>query len=246
MRGGTQVLDAETRLLKLLEEADSAHARVEAAAAARDACAAWKPKPIAVQGDSIYADLQQRRAHILLDAYEPSYAAVASASQSGTSSLSTPAGLVNRQPPPITAQFATTQLVATRNAARGVRENRRTARLQRDLADTSSTIRELDRECDHLRRVCERQRTELSTCAQLRDALDASNARVTNLEEEAHDHRRIVDDLRFELREAEAERERLRTLLAGTIWFQHDQRDIAKSASTRDAHESKRQPRGAG
>ena len=30
---------------------------------------------------------------------------------------------------------------------------------------------------------------------------------------------RHVDELRFQLRQAEAEAERLRTLLAGTVWF---------------------------
>ena len=30
---------------------------------------------------------------------------------------------------------------------------------------------------------------------------------------------RHVDELRFQLRQAEAESERLRTLLAGTVWF---------------------------
>ena len=53
----------------------------------------------------------------------------------------------------------------------------------------------------------------------LRADLQESNRRVISLEAKVAAQARRHDELTFSLREAEEERERLRTLLAGTAWF---------------------------
>ena len=55
--------------------------------------------------------------------------------------------------------------------------------------------------------------------------LDGSRQRCNMLEQQVLVQAHTIDDLRFQLREAVAERERLRTLLAGTVWFDAENRD---------------------
>ena len=71
-----------------------------------------------------------------------------------------------------------------------------------------------------LRAELQRHRDDERTSAALRSELEESRRAQQKLVEEAAAADRRIEDLRFHLREAEAERERLRTLLAGTVWYE--------------------------
>jgi hypothetical protein len=55
--------------------------------------------------------------------------------------------------------------------------------------------------------------------ATLRSQLEEARRARAAAEHAKNAEARQCDELRFQLRQAEAESERLRTLLAGTIWF---------------------------
>ena len=61
---------------------------------------------------------------------------------------------------------------------------------------------------------------ESEQLASVRLALEESRSRESTLEIELGAKTRREQELTFALREADAEKERLRTLLAGTVWFE--------------------------
>ena len=70
-------------------------------------------------------------------------------------------------------------------------------------------------------KALERARDDLRKTSGLRAELDHARGRQLSLEAQLASTTRHVHELRAQLKDAEAERERLRTLLAGTVWYQH-------------------------
>jgi len=102
------------------------------------------------------------------------------------------------------------------SAARASRTN---ARFGQDLAAARATIIELELENTALRTALDRHRTAMREDATLRSQLEEARRARAAAEHAKNAEARQCDELRFQLRQAEAESERLRTLLAGTIWF---------------------------
>ena len=102
------------------------------------------------------------------------------------------------------------------SAARASRTN---ARLGQDLAAARATLIELELENTALRTALDRHRTAMREDATLRSQLEEARRARAAAEHAKNAEARQCDELRFQLRQAEAESERLRTLLAGTIWF---------------------------
>jgi predicted RNase H-like nuclease (RuvC/YqgF family) len=88
-----------------------------------------------------------------------------------------------------------------------------------DLAAARATIIELELENTALRTALDRHRTAMREDATLRSQLEEARRARAAAEHAKNAEARQCDELRFQLRQAEAESERLRTLLAGTIWF---------------------------
>ena len=101
--------------------------------------------------------------------------------------------------------------------------DRRVAKLTREHTEAREAVVELEAENAALRATLERQRAELDRQRELQADLEESRHRNEQLEASLAGHVRREQDLRFQLREAEAERERLRTLLAGTMWYETKQ-----------------------
>jgi hypothetical protein len=99
----------------------------------------------------------------------------------------------------------------------------RDARFQRELAEAKAAVLELEADNAGLRAALERLRDDAAETGALRAALHESRQRVAALETCVDEYRHREGDMRLSLREAEAERERLRTLLAGTVWFSEKQ-----------------------
>ena len=70
-----------------------------------------------------------------------------------------------------------------------------------------------------MRAALDRERAENHRSAELRFKAEEDGRHRAVLESQIAAQARRENELRFNLREAEAERERLRTLLAGTVWF---------------------------
>ena len=102
----------------------------------------------------------------------------------------------------------------------GLREAHESRRLERELQYSAERIRELEVENGALL-----ARAEAAESSTLSADLDGSRQRCNMLEQQVLVQAHTIDDLRFQLREAVAERERLRTLLAGTVWFDAENRD---------------------
>ena len=111
-----------------------------------------------------------------------------------------------------------TRLTSARitSAARASRTN---ARLGHDLAAARATIIELEHENTALRSVLDRHRAAMREDASIRVELEEARRARAELEQARAAETKHVDELRFQLRQAEAESERLRVLLAGTVWF---------------------------
>ena len=88
-------------------------------------------------------------------------------------------------------------------------------------AEARATIIELEAENASLRSAIDRMREEGARGAELRAELEQSRHRAEVLESQARLAAKREDGLRFDLRDANAEKERLHTLLAGTVWFEH-------------------------
>jgi hypothetical protein len=100
------------------------------------------------------------------------------------------------------------------------RISRRTDQNQRDLEHSHATIRELEADNAALRKALNGQRAALAKLHTMSAELEATRRKLAEEERARARDRLALDDAKFQLREAEAERERLRTLLAGTVWFQ--------------------------
>ena len=90
-------------------------------------------------------------------------------------------------------------------------------RLRRELKEAHSSIRELRLENDALRGALDHQRSSLRTESELRLQLEEARRAAVEMESTRAVEQRAMADLNFFLRESEAERERLRTLLQGTV-----------------------------
>lgn len=101
------------------------------------------------------------------------------------------------------------------------REGRAAVRLARDLSEARAQIRELEHANAELRAALRRARSEVEASASLRADLEASRAKERELSEAMAVRTRELATLRHDKREAEAEQERLRTLLAAHAWFEH-------------------------
>ena len=110
---------------------------------------------------------------------------------------------------------------APQEIKRSSREGRLVARLNRDLAEARATARELESTNDELRASLSKARTQVENTSALRLALDASRAKEHGLTETVSKQAQELETLRREKRDAEAELERLRTLLAAHSWFEH-------------------------
>jgi hypothetical protein len=106
------------------------------------------------------------------------------------------------------------------STARVARERTAFSRLKRELSEARNSIRELDLENSSLRAALARARDELNASVSLRIELDDARRSQRELEKQVVAETRRADACRLELKEAEQERERLRTLLAGTVWYE--------------------------
>lgn len=93
------------------------------------------------------------------------------------------------------------------------------ARLGRDLAASRAKMLELEHENAALRAVVDRHRSALREDATLRAELQEARRACAEMQAARAAEARQVDVLRSQLRDAEAETERLKVLLAGTVWF---------------------------
>ena len=96
------------------------------------------------------------------------------------------------------------------------RENR----LAREKTEARSMIHELEEENAGLRTALKHAQDAAEGSIVLRAELRASQAREHALEAQLDARTRKIEALQQELREAEAERERLRTLVTAQAWFQ--------------------------
>lgn len=97
----------------------------------------------------------------------------------------------------------------------------RSAVLSRELAECYATMRELRAENQALKAQLNDQRESLREDSWVHAELEEARRARSEMEQARAAERRAFDDMRFSLREAEAESERLRTLLAGTVWFEN-------------------------
>ena len=104
--------------------------------------------------------------------------------------------------------------------AKAARSSRMVTRLTRELSEAKAAARSLDIENVSLRAALERARDDIESAQSLRRELDETRARLREMEQRVLEESRRADDLRLEAREADAEKERLRTLLAGTVWYE--------------------------
>ena len=99
------------------------------------------------------------------------------------------------------------------------RASRTNARLGHDLAAARATILELEHENAALRSVLDRHRAAMREDASIRAQLEDARRARAEAELARNAEMKHSDEMRFQLRQAESEAERLRTLLAGTVWF---------------------------
>ena len=90
-----------------------------------------------------------------------------------------------------------------------------------ELSEARAVVRELRAENKALRGALDKQRQAERLNAKLRASLEDARRECADCERARVQEQRAAADLKFALREAEAERERLRTLLQGTIWSEY-------------------------
>ena len=110
-------------------------------------------------------------------------------------------------------------LVASGNA-KAARSSRMVTRLTRELSEAKAQCRALDIENVSLRDALERARDDIEAARSLRRELDEARARCRDMEQRVVEETRRAELLRQNAIEADAEKERLRTLLAGTVWYE--------------------------
>ena len=91
------------------------------------------------------------------------------------------------------------------------------ARLRAELKEAQTTIRELQMENDALRGALEQQRLSLRAESTMRVQLEEARRAAVEMECTRATEQRAMADLKFFLQQSEGERERLRTLLQGTV-----------------------------
>ena len=101
----------------------------------------------------------------------------------------------------------------------GLAAERRSARLTQEATEARAAAVELEAENAALRAALDRQRDEMESLSLLRHERDDLSQRVDLLERKLAARLKREGELMLQLKEAECEKERLRTLLAGTVWF---------------------------
>ena len=230
-----RVAHSEQRLARLLQEAHQAHSLVdrltvqERVEEAEDVAFHWPRVPSSGPSPPAREEIQALKDRV---------SKIGSSSSSG-SMLHT--ALLSPPPPapvlksealatPATTsatrraveEYATRRAASRAESARhsGRTSERRSQRLMIEHAEARATIIELEAENASLRASLDRMRDEGARAAETRAELVQSRHRVEVLESQARLAAPRLEALRAELAEANAEKERLRTLLAGTVWFE--------------------------
>ena len=214
MSGSPTVESAEAKLTKLLAEAAAAHEAVDFLMTKRPPLAPQDPAgQLVLQGTStaLLERLQRLVPMPRPNAADPSLSAAAAPLLEATAAM----GHEVRQAllGVVAVQRREEPEAGRTLPLRASRAHRTTARFAREAEEANRLIAALDAENSQLREELAAAHRDLDASASLRDELAASRAREHGLV-------RQLDAQQHALKEAEAEQERLRTLLAAFSWYQ--------------------------
>lgn len=218
-----RVVSAEHSLARLLQEAELAHASVDRLLQDRAASPPPRsPSPTLrsnTRPTTVRADIQELQERLKKLVPGPmtrlAHQVVDVPATPGTEASTTRRAI---------AEYAAKREARRTDSARSVNRTaeRRSQREAQEHAEARAAVVDLEAENAALRSALERQREDSERAASFRFSLEDARQREVALERQLASRDRELSELRFSLREAEAEKERLRTLLAGTVWFEHE------------------------